>query len=190
MRSFAFPLIGLLAVALLSACDGEPEQVAAPKHQELTREATGYYCSMIVVDHIGPKAQIFLKGAEEPLWFSSVRDGIAFTLLPDEPKTITAFYVNDMGRASWETPEPDTWIPADGAHFVIGSDRRGGMGAEEAVPFGELEAAKTFIAKHGGKVVSLSEVPSDYILSAEAEEPHHTMGEGAEAEETSHDHGD
>ena len=44
-------------------------------------------------------------------------------------------YVNDMGVARWEAPEPGTWIDANGAWYVIGSDRMGGMGVPEAVPF-------------------------------------------------------
>ena len=69
------------------------------------RDAVGYYCSMIVVDHGGPKAQIYLDAEAKPIWFSSVRDAIAFTLLPDEPKAIAAIYVNDMGRGVWTRPD-------------------------------------------------------------------------------------
>ncbi len=188
MRLAACLIAGFLSVLLLTSCDSEEEQLAKPSHQEPTREATGYYCQMIVVDHKGPKAQIFVKGAAEPLWFSSVRDGIAFTLLPDEPKAIAAFYVNDMGRATWDSPEPGTWIAAEGAHFVIGSNRRGGMGAEEAVPFSKLEAAKRFVAEHGGQLVSLSEIPEDYILTTDAGGSHHSMSERAEGEAASHVH--
>ena len=161
-------LRGVLAAGLLlGACDGAEQQAAKPAPQELTREAIGHYCNMIVADHHGPKAQLFLKDSAEPIWFSSVRDAIAFTLLPDEPKAIAAIYVNDMGRATWAAPEPGTWIEAAGAHYVIDSDRRGGMGAREAVPFAEQAAADQFVALHGGRVVTLGDVPDDYVLSAE-----------------------
>ena len=161
----------VLACLLLTACD-EPEQVAKPAPRDLTREAIGHYCQMIVADHKGPKAQVFLTDRQAPIWFSSVRDAIAFTLLPEEPKNIAALYVNDMAKASWDAPEPDTWIEAEGAHFVIESERRGGMGALEAVPFGDLGEAKAFVARHGGRLVRYGEIPSDYILNAEA----HAMG--------------
>jgi Cu-processing system permease protein len=158
----------LLAFLLLAGC-GEEKEAARPDPQEITREAIGYYCNMIVADHEGPKAQLYLKGESEPIWFSSVRDAVAFTLLPDEPKTIAAVYVNDMAKASWNSPEAGTWIEIGNAHFVIGSARRGGMGALEAVPFGDPEQAAAFAEAHGGQVVALSDIPEDYILSAAVE---------------------
>ena len=158
----------ILTGLLLTAC-GEPEPTAAPTPQELTREAIGHYCQMIVADHLGPKAQILLTDRDAPVWFSSVRDAIAFTLLPDEPKNIAAIYVNDMAKASWDAPEPDTWIEAETAHFVIGSEMRGGMGALEVVPFSDVAEAEAFASRHGGQIVAYTEIPSDYILNADAE---------------------
>ena len=193
MRPIA--LLGALVAAglWLSACDGDEQLAAKPAPQELTREAIGYYCNMIVADHQGPKAQLFLENTDEPIWFSSVRDAIAFTLLPDEPKAIAAIYVNDMGRATWEAPEPGTWIEAAAAHFVIQSERRGGMGARETVPFGDPAAAERFVAAHGGRVVPLEEVPKDYVLSAEQEMDHQVNHEAAHGlshtEGMSHDSG-
>jgi copper chaperone NosL len=156
---------------LLGGCWDE-DKTEAPQPQELTREAVGHYCGMIVVDHAGPKAQLFLSGDErDPVWFTSVRDAKAFMILPDEPKNVTAIYVNDMGRAeSWENPGPDTWIDARTAWFVIGSSRVGGMGAPEAVPFSEVQAANSFVEEYGGKIVRFDEIPGEYVL-APIEEP-------------------
>jgi copper chaperone NosL len=153
-------LFGLTLV--LSAC-GEDE-TARPEAQALTREAIGYYCNMIVADHLGPKGQVILKSQAEPLWFASVRDAIAFTLLPGEPKDIAAIYVNDMARATWDAPEPDTWIDARAAWYVIDSTRRGGMGAPEAVPFSDLAAAELFAAEFGGHLAPFEDIPEDFIL--------------------------
>ena len=157
----------LLAVALLalSGCGENDEIVARPAPVEPTREASGHYCGMILLDHSGPKAQVHLPDEPEPVWFSSVRDAIAFTMLPEEPRNYTAIYVNDMGVARWDAPEPGTWIDADAAHYVIGSERMGGMGVPEAVPFAEREAAKRFVAAHGGRIVALTEVPESYIFA-------------------------
>ena len=123
------PLICTLLVAIfLSACSDQKDNQAMtmPAPHEITRDAIGHYCNMIVADHLGPKGQVHISGRDEPVWFSSVRDTIVFTMLPEEPKNIAAVYVNDMGRASWDRPEPGTWIDARQAWFVIGSDRVGG----------------------------------------------------------------
>lgn len=170
--------IALLA-GLLAACDSEPEATAPIAPVEVTGEATGHYCGMLLADHAGPKGQIHLASGKEPIWFSSVRDTIAFTRLPEEPKDITAIYVNDMGRArNWERPEPGTWTEARDAWFVIDSNQHGGMGAPEAVSFSKEEAAEAFRAIHGGQLARFDDIPEDYVLGPvqlddqpEAQEP-------------------
>ncbi len=154
----------MVAMLGLSGCYGELD-AELPAPQELTRNAIGHYCGMIVADHVGPKAQIFVEGSKEPVWFASVRDAFAFMTLPGEAKNISAVYVNDMGRSvTWKSPEAGTWIDARKAYFVLDSARKGGMGLKETVPFGTGEAAAAFAAQHGGYVVSFSKVPSDYVL--------------------------
>jgi copper chaperone NosL len=159
----------LLAAVLLglsaSACDGGDQAAEAPPPAEYGGEATGYFCGMLLAEHGGPKGQVHLQSRETPLWFSSVRDTVAFTLLEGEPKDVLAIYVNDMGRAAdWQAPEPDTWVTLAEAWFVIESRRLGGMGLPEVVPFGAAAAAESFAAEHGGRVVRLAEIPADYVL--------------------------
>jgi copper chaperone NosL len=130
-----------------------------------TREAVGHYCGMILADHPGPKGQIFVEGQVDPYWFSSVRDAVAFTLLPEEPKRITGIYVNDAASlGDWEHPDMGTWIGAESAWYVIGSSRRGGMGAAETVPFKNKADAEAFAAEHGGRVIAFTDIPRDYVL--------------------------
>lgn len=170
---------GMNTLAALAVCMGAlagcSEQVEAPEPLKLTREAIGHYCNMIVADHPGPKAQIHEKGRPKPLWFSSVRDGLAYMTLPGEAQRVVAFYVHDMSRAdNWETPPDDgIWIKASEAVYVIGSTKRGGMGAREAVPFKSLGEAQPFAAKYGGKAVSYAEIPKAYILGDDND---HTPG--------------
>lgn len=169
----------LLAASLMACSDDEVARVAPPP-AELTGEAIGYFCNMIVANHQGPKGHIFLEGQPEPVWFSSVRDTLAFTRLPEESRRIEAIYVNDMARASWEQPEAGTWIDARQAWFVVGSARAGGMGAPEAVPFSAREAAEAFATAEGGAVMAFSEVPDSAVLgSEELTRPSHSghMGE-------------
>ena len=73
-------MLGVLAATVLFAagCDRGAGQGPPPWPNEVLAEATGYYCGMLLTDHEGPKGQIHLSGREKPLWFSSVRDTIAF----------------------------------------------------------------------------------------------------------------
>ena len=58
-----FAIIGVLVlVSLIGGCQ---DDVKTPDPMELTRDAIGHYCNMIVVDHTGPKAQVFETGAEQ-----------------------------------------------------------------------------------------------------------------------------
>lgn len=155
------------ATLLAAGCDRGAGQARPSSPNEVLAEATGYYCGMLLADHEGPKGQIHLSGREAPLWFSSVRDTIAFLRLPEEPREVTAVYVNDMAQAkNWERPEEGAWIEAHDAWFVLGSDRMGGMGAPEAIPFSTQDAAEAFRARHGGRLARLDEIPDDYVLGA------------------------
>lgn len=159
-------LAALFALSLLAACQDEV-QVAKPAAVALTPEAAGHYCQMTVLEHVGPKAQIHLTGYDNPLWFTQVRDAVAFTLSPEEPKDIAAIYVNDMEKAeSWDQPGADNWIDADTAWFVTGSRQTGGMGAPEAIPFGSEAGAKAFVAENGGNVLRFTDIPADYVFGS------------------------
>jgi copper chaperone NosL len=158
-------VVGLAILLLcLTGCNREAPATAPPPI-EVSADATGYYCGMLLVQHEGPKGQIHLASRAQPLWFTSVRDTIAFTRLPEEPRDVTAIYVNDMGRApQWEQPGPGVWVDARAAWFVIESDMEGGMGAPEAVPFSEKGAAERFVLRHGGRIVQLTDIPDRYLL--------------------------
>ena len=162
------PLVAaaLLAGLGLAGCQGErAAQAAPPPPAEVNAEATGHYCGMLLADHEGPKGQVRLVSKKEPVWFSSVRDTLAFLRLPEEPRDIAAVYVNDMGRSKhWESPDPGAWVDPRQAWFVIDSDMRGGMGAPEAVPFSDRAAAEAFQAAHKGRVLRLADIPDAYVL--------------------------
>lgn len=157
-----YKLIVLIFSFLLIACE-KPQVVEVPPAQTLTREANGYYCLMTVVNHSGPKGQIILTDQPEALWFTSVRDTIAFTLSPEEPKNIAAIYVNDMSEASWDNPGADNWIDAKQAWYVTGSKHTGGMGAPEAIPFSTKQKADEFASQQGGEVYDYVNIPQEYL---------------------------
>ncbi len=158
--------IMLLAVLLaVGACKEEAKQDVAP--QEMTAQTLGHYCQMNLLEHPGPKAQVHLKGMLAPLFFSQVRDAIAFMRAPEQVAPILAIYVNDMGAAgaTWEKPGDGNWIDAQKAFFVVGSAREGGMGAPETVPFAVLADAEAFAKDEGGKVLELSAITDDMVLT-------------------------
>ena len=153
-------------ILLLAACREEVVQTTDPV--ALTPEAVGHYCQMDLLEHPGPKAQVHLDGLPgAPLFFSQVRDAIAYARLPEQSHPILAIHVNDMGAtgASWDDPGATNWIAAADAHFVVGSNREGGMGAPELVPFADLDKAAAFAAQHGGAVMALEMIPDDAVIA-------------------------
>ncbi len=161
-------VMALAAALLLAACNDDAADAVPPPPAHLTSEAMGVFCGMNLLEHPGPKGQIITKSRIDPFWFSSVRDTVAFTLLPEQPRDVRAIYVSDMGRApDWDNPGADNWIDARKAFFVIESRRRGGMGAAEAVPFGARAAADAFVAANGGRIVAFADIPRDYVLGSD-----------------------
>lgn len=169
MRKAVLVFCFAAAIALVG-CNDRTTVEAPPPPVELTAAATGHYCGMSVLEHTGPKGQIILASRNEPVWFSSARDAISFTMLPEEPKDIRAIYVSDMARApNWDRPGTTNWTDARKAFFVIGSRMKGGMGADEAVPFSDKGAADRFAEENGGRVMAFADVPKEYILGSAAE---------------------
>lgn len=159
------PVLFFAVLALLSACREEVSQNLQP--QDLTPETLGHYCQMNLLEHPGPKAQVFLEGNPAPLFFSQVRDAIAYSRAPEQVAPIVALYVNDMGAkgATWEKPGDGNWIPADKAFYAVGSARQGGMGAPETVPFSSKESAEAFTRAEGGRVLAMAEIKDDMVLA-------------------------
>ena len=157
--------ITLAALALLPGC--REETAALPQPVKMTDEAVGYYCQMHLFEHAGPKAQVHLDGNPFPLFFSQVRDAIAYQRMPEQTAYITVIYVSDMGAegATWEDPGTLNWIEAGHAHYVVGADIEGGMGAPELVPFAERARAESFAAEHGGQVLALADIGDDAVLT-------------------------
>ena len=160
-------LVAALLLLPLSACSKQGKQAALPPPQEISASSTAQFCGMLLSEHSGPKGQIFVRGNPQPLWFASVRDTLAFTLMPETPKDIAAIYVSDMGRAkNWDQPERGAWIEAHRALYVIGSRARSGMNADETVPFGDADAARRFAVENGGRVVAFADIPQSFVLSS------------------------
>ena len=158
----------IFAALLLGACNQESGDAVMPPPVALNADAMGVFCGMNLMEHPGPKGQIITGSRIDPFWFTSVRDTVAFTLMPDQPRDIRAIYVSDMARApNWDHPGETNWIDARKALFVIESRKQGGMGAAEAVPFGSRAAADGFVGANGGRVVTWTEIPPAYVLGSD-----------------------
>ena len=156
----------VLACCLVIGACAEDEVSDLPPPVALSASALGHYCQMDLLEHAGPKAQIHLTGFPMPIWFSQVRDGIAYIKSAERTADIVAFYVNDMGSAaSWESPGEENWSDANTAFFVVGSDAIGGMGAPELVPFATEQGAKSFVDKRGGKILKLADIKPSLVLA-------------------------
>ncbi len=165
MKTHSALIFTLICGVMLASCGQKtPPQSSVP--QLPGGDDLGYFCGMIVAEHEGPKSQIVLSGEDKPLWFTSVRDGIAYTLLPEETGNVLALFVTAVDEVDWDHPEQQrqAWINADEAWYVIGSSKRGGMGAAEAIPFAVEAAAQDFAQEFNGRVARLAAIPHDYIL--------------------------
>jgi copper chaperone NosL len=155
-----------LLLLSLAACKEEVTQAVDPV--ALSPEAVGHFCQMNILEHDGPKAQIHLEGLPgAPLFFSQVRDAVAYTRLPEQTHRILAVWVNDMGApgAAWTDPGAGNWIALDVAHLVVGSTRDGGMGAPELVPFSTARDARAFAEAYGGEVMEVAAVPDSAVIA-------------------------
>lgn len=154
---------GLASLLLLTACGDKKETVTKPVAQQMQGTDIGYYCTMRMDEHDGPKGQIHITGQDKPLWVSSIDQVFAFRYSPEEPKNVSAIYVNDMGAVNdWKAPGAnDVWIDAETAYYVVGSDFIGGMGMVDILPFSDEKKAQTFALSRGGKVMRFNEVPEE-----------------------------
>ncbi len=156
----------LFALSLLALGACRDDIAALPEPVEMTAEAVGHYCQMNLLEHPGPKAQVHLSGLPNPLFFSQVRDAIAYQRMPEQSHAITVIYVSDMGGgADWANPGASNWIRADTAIYVVGAAIAGGMGAPELVPFSTRAEAEAFAPDHGGAVMCARCDPRCLVLA-------------------------
>src|ERR1700682_4491751 len=100
-----------VAAIFLTGRDQDAVNSVVPPPVALNRDAMGVFCGMNLLEHPGPKGQIITASRIDPFWFTSVRDNVAFKVMPDQPRDIRAIYVSDMARApSGEEPGARNWI--------------------------------------------------------------------------------
>ncbi|TYC59906.1 nitrous oxide reductase accessory protein NosL [Zoogloea oleivorans] len=147
----------LLVASLMAACGKTADNTVTPV--EITKDS---YCSldgMLLGDYPGPKAQIHYAGQPEPELFCDTTEMFSLLLKPEQARKVTAAYVQDLDKTSWDTPK-GAWTDAKTAFYVVGSKKRGAMGP--TIPsFGTREGAQKFADSEGGKVYPFAEITPD-----------------------------
>lgn len=155
--SLARLTLSLVFVAALAACN-KPAAPVLP--QEITAGTSCTLDGMTLADFPGPKAQIhYVTG--EPDYFCDTVEMFSIYLRPEQKKTITGIFTQDMGKTDWEKPQGN-WIDAKQAFYVLGSKKTGSMGPTLAAFSGQLDA-EAFAMEFEGKVLHFNDVTSDMV---------------------------
>lgn len=149
--------VWLLSIALLTACGQQAAQNTAAV--EITRDTACSLDGMTLADYPGPKAQIHFASQPAPEYFCDLMEMFDIYLKPEQARKVTALYVQDMGRTSWEEPKGE-WIDAKTAFYVVGSKKMGSMGPTFG-SFAKEDDAKKFVSANGGKVYKFGEITPD-----------------------------
>jgi copper chaperone NosL len=153
-------LSGLLP-ALLIACGSRTASTRTAVPVEIDRSTTCSLDGMLVADYRGPKAQLFIAGEKQPMFFCDTIELFNTLLVGERAIHVDSVYVQDMGHADWEEPRGH-WFDARQGYFVVGSKRQGSMGATIA-SFAEEAAARRFAGEFGGKVLRFNEVTPESV---------------------------
>lgn len=137
---------GLAAVLAFAFLTSVPALAGELGPRQPTATSRCPVCGMLVGRHLDWLAQIVLA-EDEVLWFDGAKDLFRFLLDPEGPPT--AARAREVGVAFFTGYYDRKPIRARDAHFVIGSDVLGPMGAE-LVPLASREEAEEFLRDHGG----------------------------------------
>lgn len=119
--------------------------------------------SMTLIEYNGPKAQIVWKDKKRSYYceareiFYEITDNI-------KNKQIKKIFVQDFSNLEWGS-YINNWIEAEKAYYVIDSTKDGAMGVTY-VPFSNLDCAKNFMKKYGGKILNYKSINNDILTSS------------------------
>ncbi len=152
----------VFVAAALAACGGDGGSGGSIAAIEIGPGTSCALDGMLLADYPGPKAQIHYQALAEPDFFCDTVEMFSIYLKPEQARRVTAIYVQDMGKADWNTPKGH-WIDARSAIYVHGSNRTGSMGPTIA-SFATAADAASFAETHGGKVLRFDEVKPDMVV--------------------------
>lgn len=145
----------------LAACSREAADAGVATAADFGADASCTLDGMLLADYPGPKGQVLVAGAAGREWFCDTLELLNELLRPEQVRKLRGAWVQDMARADWERPRGH-WIDARSAHYVLGSRRKGSMGAT-AAPFADAAAAQAFQAQHGGRVVAFADIRPEMV---------------------------
>lgn len=150
-------LSSFVAIVLLAACS---QAVTKILPQEPTGETACALDGMLLLDYPGPKAQThFAEG--KPEFYCDVLDMFRIMLSSEQKRPVSAMFVQDMGKTSWEHPAGN-WIDAKNAIYVAGSRKLGSMGATFGT-FSSMQDAEAFMKKEGGKIMHFEQITLETV---------------------------
>ncbi len=145
----------------LGGCSREGSDQAAAAAVDFGADASCTLDGMLLADYPGPKGQLLVAGQAEREWYCDTLEVLNVLVRPEQVRKLRGAWVQDMARADWEQPRGH-WIAARSAHYVLGSRRKGSMGAT-AAPFADAAAAQAFQAKHGGRVLAFGDIRPEMV---------------------------
>lgn len=151
-RSAMYLLVMLLLVSAYSGCGKQESEAKRLPPVAIEQGDECHVCGMIISRFPGPKGEVFVRNAQEPLKFCSTRDMFSYLLQPEIQAASTQAYVHDMAATEWEHPADSAFVDAKEAWYVVGHPMKGAMGATPA-SFKTKEGAEHFIEQHGGKLL-------------------------------------
>ncbi len=154
--------IAVTAALALSGCSQDSAPSVEIMPAEITRSTASVIDGMILADYPGPKAQVHYAGQSQPDFFCNTRDMMYVFLAPEALRKVNAVFVQDMAKADWDNPQGN-WIDARKAWYVVGSSRRGSMGATLA-SFADEAAAVRFSDEWGGEVLPFDRIDVDSVI--------------------------
>jgi len=148
----AVGLFGLGSVLLGSS------QAFAPRQPDAS--ATCPVCGMKVAPFPDWIAQVVFAD-DRTLFFDGAKD--LFRYLLERPRYAPDLQDPEVAAVFVTSYYDGTWIGAEEAFYVIGSDVRGPMGPE-LVPFATSDESEEFLRDHGGKrIVRFAEVTNEVL---------------------------
>lgn len=152
-----FARLACLSALLLAACSQPAQTIGAKEPDADTACALD---GMILKDYPGPKAQIqYAEG--KPDFFCDLMELFTVVLMPEQKRSMSAMYVQDMGQTDWAHPVGH-WIDAKQAYYVVGSKKVGSMGATFG-SFGKEQDAHAFMQQEGGRILSFDQITPDML---------------------------